>query len=135
MKKLLSVAAILMLLVFFLGVLPVAANTITVSWDTTTAEDDVQYYQLYVGDTDTTLVKFGDLIPFNPLQPDTPVEMSTNYEIVVPAGQVVTKWFSVTAIDTSGNESALATPVSVTVDAQPPSAPTGLSVTINIVIE
>ena len=109
------------------------ANTVTVSWQTDNAEPDVQYYQVYMGDSDTTLVPFGDRIFFNPN--DSPATtLTVSPDIEVPAGGEVTKWFSVTAIDTSGNESSLATPVSVTIDAKPPAAPTGLTVVINIIV-
>jgi hypothetical protein len=80
-------------------------------------------------------VKFGDPIPFNPNDPASPASMTFNYDLTVPADSVVTKWFSVTAIDTSGNESGLATPVSVTIDNEAPSAPTGLTVTVRIVVQ
>jgi hypothetical protein len=110
-------------------------KAIDLRWQTEGAEPDVQFYQLYAGDSDTTLVKFGDPIPFNPNAPDAAEQLTADYTITVPAGQEVTKWFSVTAIDTSGNESDLATPVSVVIDNQPPGIPQGLTVTIRIIVQ
>lgn len=111
-----------------------STKTVDVFWQTEGAEPDVQYYQLYVGDSDTTLQRFGDPILHNPLNPDAPSEIHIDYPLEVPAGETVVRWFSVTAIDTSGNESALATPVSATVDNEAPGAPRGLTVTVRIVI-
>jgi hypothetical protein len=110
-------------------------KVVDLTWQTDNAEPDVQYYQIYSGDSDTTLVKFGDPIPFNPNDPAAPTSMTFNYDLTVPADSVVTKWFSVTAIDTSGNESLLATPVSVTIDNEAPSAPTGLTISIRVVTQ
>ena len=101
------------------------SRVIDLSWQTEGAEPDVQYYQVYAGDSDTTLVKFGEPIAFNPNDPSAPTNISFGYDLVVPANSVVVKWFSVTAIDTSGNESLLATPISVTIDNEPPAAPQG----------
>jgi hypothetical protein len=110
-------------------------KVIDLTWQTDNAEPDVQYYQIYSGDSDTTLVKFGDPIAFNPNDPDAPTSLTFNYDLVVPADSVVVKWFSVSAIDTSGNESGLATPISVTIDNEAPAAPTGLTVSIRIVTQ
>lgn len=109
------------------------SKVIDIYWQTTGAEPDVQYYQLYTGPSDTELQAFGDPIPFNPNATDAPEQIQQQYDLEVPADAEVTQWFSVTAIDTSGNESALATPVSVTVDNQAPGAPTGLTVTVRVI--
>jgi hypothetical protein len=133
--------SIILLIIFCLAVaFPAAAQdainkVIDLRWQTEGAEPDVQSYQLYAGDSDTTLVPFGDPIPFNPNAPDAAEQLTADYTIAVPAGQEVTKWFSVTATDTSGNESGLATPVSVLIDNQPPAAPQGLTVTIRIIVQ
>lgn len=109
------------------------SKVIDIYWQTAGAEPDVQYYQLYTGPSDTELQAFGAPIPFNPNAADAPEQVNVDYTLEVPAGEEVTQWFSVTAIDTSGNESALATPVSVTVDNMAPSAPQGLTVTIRVI--
>jgi hypothetical protein len=133
--------SIIMLAIFCLAIaFPVSAQeavdkVIDVRWQTEGAEADVQFYQVYAGESDTTLVKFGDPIPFNPNEAGAAEQLSLDYSMTVPAGETVTRWFSVTAIDTSGNESALATPVSVVIDNQPPAAPTGLTVTIRLLVQ
>lgn len=140
-EKPMKYASILFLAIFcLLFTFPAVAQdaidkVIDVRWQTEGAEPDVASYQLYAGDSDTTLVAFGEPIPYNPNEPDAAEQLTADYTMTVPAGEVVTKWFSVTAIDTSGNESDLATPVSVVVDNQPPAAPTGLSVTIRLVVQ
>ena len=135
MVRSILIAAAIVLLFSFAVQAQEVTKVIDVRWQTDNAEDDVQSYQLYAGDTDLTLVRFGDPIPFSPLAADAPEQLTANYDMVVPAGQTVTKWFSVTAIDTSGNESLLATPVSVVVDNQPPAPPQGLMVTIRLIVQ
>jgi hypothetical protein len=137
MKKL-SYLLIAVICMMVAGIVAAQAQSIEravdLRWQTEGAEPDVQYYQLYSGDSDTTLEKFGDPIFFNPNDPAAPEQITHELTIAVPAGEVVTRWFSVSAIDTSGNESPLAVPVSVNIDNIPPTAPSGFTVTIKIVI-
>lgn len=139
MTRIMPIIAAIALLFFCAtaGAQEATIKIVEVSWLTEGAEPDVQNYQLYVGDTDVVddMDRFGDPIAFNPNDSDPPAQLGSDYEMTVPAGQVQTKYFSVTAIDTSGNESARASPVSITIDNDPPVAPQGLTVTIRIVPE
>lgn len=119
----------------------VIAQTITdkqvaISWDAG-SEPDIQTYQLYVSSTgaDDSYGPAGNPIPFNPNDPNAPATLTTNYTFVAPVGEVTTRWFKVTAIDTSGNESDPSEAVQVSIDQQPPSSPTGIriEVLINVV--
>ena len=109
-------------------------RVIKLSWSVSNAEDDVKGYQVYISDSPTEgWSPAGDFIDFNPMANTEGVTtLSSNYELVVPTGQVVTKYFTVTATDTSGNESAFASPVSVVIDKQPPAPPTGFTVVVEI---
>lgn len=137
MKKLILITMLVLIVLFTNSAYAqeTSNKVIDLTWQTSNAEPDVQYYQIYAGDSDTTLVRFGELIHFNPNDPASPDSLMFDYEFIVPADSIVTKWFSVTAIDTSGNESNLAPPVSITVDSEPPSAPAGLTVTVRIVVQ
>jgi hypothetical protein len=110
-----------------------SAKQVEISWDLG-PEHDIKGYQLFAGDSDTTLQPVGELIEVNPLDPEAPPRMATNYELEAPAGSTVVKWFSVAAVDTSNNQSALATPVSITIDSEPPATPTGLTVKVVVVV-
>lgn len=145
MKKLLSVAAVCVLLMGLMVGL-VSAATITLTWSVEGADVDTQYYQLWVGDSDTTLERAGDPIPFSPLNPESPASLTTDYTLTVSDGTETTKWFSVSAIDTSGNECVPSDTraicadkqppiVSKTIDTLPPNPPTQLSVVINLVVQ
>lgn len=100
-------------------------------------EPDLQYYQLYVGDTQDfeAMEPFGEQIPFNPNDPDAPTTIEHGTPLTVAAGAVTTKHFALTAIDTSGNESQPSTSVAVVIDKEPPSIPIELKVTVKVVVE
>lgn len=136
MKKL--AIAIILMMAFVIVAFGAQAQTATdkqvsISWDAG-PEPDIQYYQLYVSSTgdDAEYGPAGDPIPFNPNEPDAPATLSTSYTFVAPAGAETTRWFKVTAIDTSGNESAPSEAVSVTVDNLAPAPPTNLRVEVLI---
>lgn len=139
MRKFANVYIIFVIALFVMSMASYAiAQTVTdkqvsISWDAG-SEADIQTYQLYVSSTgaDDSYGPAGDPIPFNPNAPDAPATLTTNYTFVAPAGEVTTRWFKVTAIDTSGNESDPSDAVQVSVDQQPPSAPTGVRVEVLI---
>lgn len=136
MKKLFILPIVLLctLLLFGTAMGQTASDKqVALSWDAGT-EPDIQYYQLYVSPTgdDADYGAAGNPIPFNPNDPEAPTTLSTDYTFSAPAGEVTTRWFKVTAIDTSGNESLPSEAVSVTVDNQPPEPPTNLRVEVLI---
>lgn len=107
------------------------------SWQVDNAEPDVQHYQLYVSNTgeEGSFGPAGDRLNFSPSASDNPPRLSTSYTFSAPVGQVTRRWFTVTAIDTSGNESQPATPVEVVVDQEPPGPPEGLRVVVVIQVQ
>jgi hypothetical protein len=138
MKKWIPILALvigiaLMVLPVALQAQTAADKQVAISWDAGT-EPDIQYYQLYVSSTgnDAEYGPAGDAIPFNPNDASAPTTLSTNYTFLAPEGETTTKWFKVTAIDTSGNESLPSEAASVTIDNQAPPAPTGLRIEILI---
>lgn len=136
MKKAFVLLSVLIVVLCFGSVVTAQTATdkqVAISWDAGT-EPDIQSYQLYVSSTgdDADYGPAGDPIMYNPNEPDAPTTLSTNYTFVAPAGEVTTRWFKVTAIDTSGNESAPSEAVSVTVDNQPPGPPQNVRVEVII---
>lgn len=102
----------------------VTAKLIEVSWSTEGAEADVAWYQLYSGDSDTTLTKYGERVAGGPSSTNREAQtLQASVPFVVPVGEERSIYFAVTAIDTSGNESGLSAIVSSTVDNKPPAAP------------
>jgi fibronectin type 3 domain-containing protein len=135
MKKLSMILMVCLILLFAgnLNAQSVTDKQVSLSWDAGT-EPDIQYYQLYVSTSgdDAEYGPVGDPISFNPNDPTAPATLSASYTFQAPAGAVTTRWFKVTAIDTSGNESAPSEAVLVSVDNEPPSAPTGIRVAVII---
>jgi hypothetical protein len=136
MKKLSMILSVILALSFAVATVnaqSVTEKQVAISWDAG-QEADIQYYQLYVSASgnDAEYGPAGEPIPFNPNAPDAPATLSADYTFQAPAGEVTTRWFKVTAIDTSGNESAPSEAVSVSVDNEPPSPPENLRVTILI---
>lgn len=135
----------IILLFFLLGALCLTANvasaqsitqkTINVSWSVENVEEDIAAYQLYAGDTNdaAALQPVGERILFNPLDnPNSLTRLSTDYVLEAPEGQVTYKYFAVTAIDTSGNESNLSSISGAVVDNEPPAPPSGFRVEVQI---
>lgn len=95
-------------------------------------EPDIALYRVYLLNEATQTYEVIDTVQVNPNDPATPQVLQSTYQLQVPAGENVTRWFTVSAVDTSGNESDFATPVSVTVDNEAPAPPTGLVIEVLI---
>lgn len=107
---------------------------VEITWSVENVEEDIQHYQLYVSDSKdlSTFEPAGEKINFSPLADVDQKRLSTNYTFDAPKNAVTVKWFTVTAIDTSKNESSKAEPIKVTVDNMPPEPPKQLTITVVI---
>jgi len=136
MKRLSTILMVILALSFAVttaNAQSVTDKQVSISWDAG-SEPDIQYYQIYVSSSgdDAEYGPAGEPIPFNPNEPSAPATIQAEYTFHAPAGEVTTRWFKVTAIDTSGNESDPSEAISVSVDNKPPSPPTGIRVEVLI---
>lgn len=104
------------LLLFFLLAVPaiLAGATVEVSWNANT-EPDLAGYTVYKSSDGSVWTFVG-------------TTQATLYDIDNVSDGMW--YFAVTAFDTAGNESAKSTPVSLTVNTQPPVPPSGIKAII-----
>ncbi len=118
MKKLLLLAlAFLMVTSFSFG----AAKTLKFGWqqELPTPVNDLAGWKLYQSPTTGGPWTLVETIPY--VSPQT--EYTTSKVITVPDGSLTTLYFTVTAFDTSANESGRSNEVSASLDFQPPGVP------------
>jgi hypothetical protein len=148
MKKILSVLFdAFFVMTLCMGTLAYAAEeAVDITWSLENVEPDVQYFRLYVNDTDdfSTATQLGEDMAYNP-NGGNEVFQFPSMSLTIPDDQDVTKYFWVTAVDTSGNEcgpgythqKCIDNPpemVAVQFDNLPPLPPTGLTVTARVII-
>lgn len=124
---------ILALLTMVLFVSPAFAGTKTLTFiwnqDIPTPVNDLAGWRLYQSPTQggsCKATKVGNDIAYTTTQ----TEYTTSSPITVPDGQRTTLYFSMTAFDTSGNESGCSNEVAAVLDFQSPGVPIQLRVTI-----
>jgi hypothetical protein len=148
MKKVLSVLFdAFFLMALCMGTLAYAADeAVDLTWSLENLDADVQYFRLYVNDSANfaTANQLGEDMMYNPNDTATVFEFPS-MTLAIPDGADVTKYFWVTAVDTSGNECGpgythqrcVENPpkmVAVQFDNLPPLPPTGLTVTARVII-
>ncbi len=97
------------------------------AWNQTLpSPNDLQGWGLYQASTPGgTYTKIMDIVYTAPLTTYTATKL-----ITVPDGAVTILYFTIDAVDTSGNRSAKSNEVSASIDFQPPGTPITLTVTV-----
>lgn len=123
-------------------------ETIDLTWSLDGLDPDTQAFRLYMHSSPdfSQAVQLGEDLPYNPNDPTAAETFQwPSMNIDVPAGEDVTRYFWVTAVDTSGNEChpgfqhqvCTDNPpdmVEVRFDRLPPVPPSGLTVTARVVV-
>jgi hypothetical protein len=101
-------------------------KTLNFAWNQTMSAGFAGW-KLYQGDVSGATNTLSMTIPYGGT---AQTEYTGTKNIVSPDGQTKTYYFTMTAFDTSGNESAKSNEVSATIDFEAPGVPTQLKVTV-----